>query len=84
MVEDSYNSDSDRSDRSASPEIDWIDETVKAAKADTRKQPWKNTFGNSVGNRFDDGKDLVTIEKSVGGKFDPACPFRTRGSSLVA
>lgn len=62
----------------------WIEETLNAAKRDTRRQPWRATFGESVDCRFDDGEDLVRIEKSVGGRFDPDCPFKTQGSSLAA
>ena len=62
----------------------WIEETIRAAQRDTRRQPWRATFGESVDCRFDDGEDLVRIERSVGGRFDPDCPFRTQGSSLAA
>jgi hypothetical protein len=37
-------------------------------QTETRKQLWKETFGEAVDNCIDDGEDLVTIEKSVGGK----------------
>ncbi|PVH88848.1 hypothetical protein DL98DRAFT_580399 [Cadophora sp. DSE1049] len=75
---------SSSSAHSPNPEVDWVSQTAQASKADTRKQPRKDTFGATVDNRLDDGEDLVTVEKSVGGKSDPACPFRTQGSSLAA
>lgn len=62
----------------------WVAQTLKSQESDSRRRPWKETFGESVDCRFDDGEDLVRIEKSVGGKFDPDCPFRTQGSSLAA
>lgn len=63
----------------------WIAETIRAAERDTRRQPWRAIFGAvAVDCRFDDGEDLVRIERSVGGRFDPDCPFRTQGSSLAA
>ena len=62
----------------------WIDETLAAASSDTRRQPWKAIVGEAVDCRVDDGQDLVRIERSVGGRADPACPFRTQGSSLAA
>ena len=62
----------------------WIEETIRASQRDTRRQPWRATFGESVDCRFDDGEDLVRIERSVGGRFDPSCPFKTQGSSLAA
>lgn len=62
----------------------WVSQTLKSQEEDSRRRPWKETFGESVDCRLDDGEDLVRIEKSVGGKFDPDCPFRTQGSSLAA
>jgi hypothetical protein len=62
----------------------WVTETVEAAEKDNRIQPWRLAFGDDANNRFDDGTDLVKVEKSIGGKFDPDCPFRTQGSSLAA
>lgn len=62
----------------------WIEETIRASQKDTRRQPWRATFGENVDCRFDDGEDLVRIGRSVGGRFDPDCPFRTQGSSLAA
>ena len=62
----------------------WIEETIQASQRDTRRQPWRVMFGESVDCHFDDGEDLVRIERSVGGRFDPDCPFRTQGSSLAA
>jgi hypothetical protein len=38
----------------------WIHETSTKMKQDTRKQPWKVTFGDTVDNRIDNEKDLVT------------------------
>jgi hypothetical protein len=70
--------------RPASKLPSWVTATLEASKSDSRRQPWKEMFGESVDCRFDDGEDLVRIEKSVGGKFDPDCPFRTQGSSLAA
>ena len=62
----------------------WVAETIHTTEQDTRTQPWRLAFGDQANCRFDDGKDLVKVEKSVGGKFDPSCPFRTQGSSLAA
>lgn len=62
----------------------WIQETVNAAQHDGRRQPWRTAFGENVDRRFDTGKDLVTVERSIGGESDPACPFSTQGSSLAA
>ena len=72
------------SSRAAAKLPSWVTATLEASKTDSRRQPWKEMFGESVDCRFDDGEDLVRIEKSVGGKFDPDCPFRTQGSSLAA
>jgi hypothetical protein len=70
---------------SAAPkELSWIEETLNAAKIDSRRQPWKGTFGETVDYSIDDGEDLVRVEKSIGGVVDPDCPFRTQGSSLAA
>ncbi|MCJ1393441.1 hypothetical protein MMC18_006316 [Xylographa bjoerkii] len=63
---------------------DWVYETIAASRKDERKQPWKDTFGDTVDCRMDDGEDLVTVEKSVGGVPDPSFPFKTQGSSLCA
>jgi len=63
---------------------DWVHETIAASRKDERKQPWKTTFGDTVDCRMDDGEDLVTVEKSIGGVPDPAFPFKTQGSSLCA
>lgn len=57
---------------------------MQATKMDSRRQPWKDTFGDSVDCSLDEGSDLVRVEKSVGGGNDPDCPFRTQGSSLAA
>lgn len=62
----------------------WVAETIRATEQDTRTQPWRLAFKDQANCRFDDGKDLVKVEKSVGGTFDPSCPFRTQGSSLAA
>jgi hypothetical protein len=62
----------------------WVAETIRATEQDTRTQPWRLAFGDQVNCRFDDGKDLLKVEKSVGGTIDPSCPFRTQGSSLAA
>jgi hypothetical protein len=62
----------------------WIEETISTTTNDTRAQPWRSALGDNAGNRFDDEKDLVKVEKSVGGKFDPTSPFRTQNSSLSA
>lgn len=76
-------------DNPASPvakgQLSWIEETLNAAKNDNRRQPWKETFGESVDCSLNtDGEDLVRVEKSVGGGSDPDCPFQTQGSSLAA
>ncbi|MCJ1405771.1 hypothetical protein MMC11_009001 [Xylographa trunciseda] len=63
---------------------DWVRETMAASRKDERTQPWKATFGQTVDCRMDDGEDLVTVEKSVGGGHDPSFPFKTQGSSLCA
>jgi hypothetical protein len=65
-------------------QLSWIEETLNAAKSDSRRQPWKETFGETVDYSIDDGEDLVRVEKSIGGGVDPDCPFRTQGSSLAA
>ena len=63
---------------------DWIQATIAAASKDTRRQPWKSTFGTPVGSRIDDDEqDLVTVKGSSGEPLDPLCPFRTQGSSLA-
>jgi hypothetical protein len=62
----------------------WIEETLNAAKNDCRRQPWKETFGETLDCSLDNGEDLVRIERNVGGGSDPDCPFRTQGSSLAA
>ena len=69
---------------SASSQPAWIEETLNAAKSDTRRQPWKETFGENIDCNVDDGEDLVRVEKAIGGGVDPDCPFRTQGSSLAA
>ena len=69
---------------SATHEIDWIQDIIATSGKDTRKQPWKSTLIAPVDSRFDDGQDLVTVRKSIGGSSDPLCPFRTQGSSLAA
>lgn len=63
---------------------DWIQETITAIANDTRRQPWKKTFADSVDSGFDDGEDLVRLMKSSGGVSDPSCPFQIQGSSLAA
>ncbi|MCJ1239505.1 hypothetical protein MMC14_007501 [Varicellaria rhodocarpa] len=63
---------------------DWTQEILTASERDVRKQPWKQTFGDTVDCRFDDGEDLMTVKGSPGGMPDPHCPFRTQGSSLAA
>ncbi|KAE9376584.1 hypothetical protein N431DRAFT_435861 [Stipitochalara longipes BDJ] len=68
----------------ASRQPRWIEETLNAAKSDTRRQPWKETFGENIDCSLDDGKDLVRVEKTIGDGIDPDCPFRTQGSSLAA
>lgn len=62
----------------------WVAETTRATEQDTRTQPWRLAFGDLANRRFDNGKDLVKVEKSVGGKFDSSCPFGAQGSSLAA
>jgi len=62
----------------------WIEETLAATNADKRHRPWRAIVGEDVDCRLDNGQDLVRIEKNVGGKSDPDCPFRTQGSSLAA
>ena len=68
----------------ANGSIGWIEEIIGASERDTRRQPWKATFANTVDCGFDDGMDLVVVEKSNGGVCDPLCPFKTQGSSLAA
>lgn len=63
---------------------DWVQQTIAATEKDTRKQPWKITFANSVDSRFDDGEDLVKLKTSSSGVPDPSCPFQIQGSSLAA
>jgi hypothetical protein len=63
---------------------DWILETVKATESDHRRQPWREAFTEAIDSRFDDEEDLVRVEPAVGVEIDPACPFRTQGSSLAA
>lgn len=63
---------------------DWIQQTIAATEKDTRKQPWKIIFANSVDSRFDDGEDLVKLKSSSIGVPDPSCPFQIQGSSLAA
>lgn len=79
-------SNTERSDHSITDLVsqDWVQETVTAAEKDTRRQPWKKTFTNVVDSSFDDGEDLVKLEKINGGVPDPSCPFRIQGSSLAA
>lgn len=62
----------------------WIQETINSTQRDTRRQPWKATFGETVDMGFDNGEDLVTVPKRHSGILDPLCPFRTQGSSLAA
>lgn len=62
----------------------WVAETIRVTEQDTRTQPWRLALGDQANRGFDDGKDLVKVEKSVGGKFDPSCPFKTQASSLAA
>ena len=69
---------------SSDPIPSWVANTIRATEQDTRTQPWRLALGDQANCRFDDGKDLVKVEKSVGGTFDPSCPFRTQGSSLAA
>jgi hypothetical protein len=38
----------------------WLKEVD--AVNDTRAQPWKQTFGNEVNQRFDRGPDLVSVK----------------------
>jgi hypothetical protein len=68
----------------ASGQPSWIEETLNAAKSDSRRQPWKEILGESVDCSLDDGEDLFRVEKGYGGGNDPDCPFRTQGSSLAA
>lgn len=63
---------------------DWVQQTIAATKKDTRSQPWKKIFVNSVDSRFDDGEDLVRLETNGTGVPDPSCPFQIQGSSLAA
>ncbi|OCT51256.1 hypothetical protein CLCR_09305 [Cladophialophora carrionii] len=62
----------------------WVNKVLLAAEEDQRNQPWKATFGESIGLRFDSEEDLVRIDRSFGGLDDPSCPFNTQGSSLAA
>jgi hypothetical protein len=62
----------------------WVQETIKAAESDSRKQPWKDAFEEAIDTHFDDQEDLVRVERAVGVDLDPTCPFRTQGSSLAA
>jgi hypothetical protein len=62
----------------------WVAKILLAAERDQRKQPWKATLGETIGQRFDAEEDLVTIDRSFGGLDDPSCPFKTQGSSLAA
>ncbi|KAL9120121.1 MAG: hypothetical protein Q9187_003325 [Circinaria calcarea] len=81
MVDKADTDDSARTDQDSEG---WIQETIDASERDTRRQPWKATFANTVDCGFGDSMDLVVIEKSNGGVPDPLCPFKTQGSSLAA
>ncbi|KAE8451809.1 hypothetical protein EG329_002649 [Mollisiaceae sp. DMI_Dod_QoI] len=68
----------------ASRQLSWIEETLNAAKSDTRRQPWKETFGENIDCSLDDGEDLFQVEKTTRDVVDPDYPFRTQGSGLAA
>lgn len=74
-------------DRSASPASsnssgsdndDWVQKALKAQE--TRTQPWKKTFGNTVDNRFDAGKDIIKIENDENAEI----AFRVLSNSVAA
>lgn len=40
---------------------DWILEAQAKVAADERARPWKQTFGDSIGCKYDGEKDIVTV-----------------------
>lgn len=64
----------------------WVKQTLQSIETDTRAQPWKKTFSDRVVNSgFDDGKDIITIKKTIQGPNDSrdSSP-RVQGNSLAA
>lgn len=77
--------DAVNAERSSSPNYQsWVEQTLQNIETDARAQPWKKTFSDRVVNSgFDDGKDIITIKKTIDGN-DPSRPITPEGNSLVA
>ncbi len=77
----SCSSDSEHSNSSDSPS--WELSIEDQVKKDTRKQPWKKTFGDKVDNAFDEERDPSRIDSSA--TSSDLCPeFQTQLGTLAA
>jgi hypothetical protein len=77
----SCSSDSEHSNHS--DDSSWERSIEDQVKRDTRKQPWKKTFGDKVDNAFDEERDLSRIDSSAA--TSDLCPeFQTQLGTLAA
>jgi hypothetical protein len=81
MSSNQHEADKSFDESSSSGEESWVDE-IETPRKETRKQPWKKTFGDSVNNRFDDGQDLVKVTSVPGGSTD--YDFQVQANTLAA
>lgn len=58
----------------------WVQGVMEKELADKRQRPWKETFGDSVDKRLDEGSEIVSTEKEgCGGQV-----WSVMGQSLAA
>lgn len=62
----------------------WIQQVEEQSAQDNRTQPWTALVNAENDSSDHDGKDLIRVERSVGGSLDPDAPFRTQNTSLAA
>jgi len=61
----------------------WAEELESASRKDSRKQPWKSTFGAVAESQLGEGKDLVRVTK-IEGSGSTNYSFQHFGGSVAA
>ena len=69
-------------DSAVSSDEGWAEELESTSKKDTRKQPWKSTFGAVAESQLGEGKDLVQVTKIEGSSTNYT--FQHFGGTLAA
>lgn len=62
----------------------WIQKVEEQSARDARVQPWLALMSDELNGPENDGKDLIRVERSIGGSVDSDSPFRTQNTSLAA